>query len=331
MHYRTPVLSLALVALLTLVGCAPAQPAESSPSSGTETASWPRTLTGVGVGSSGGAGDLTLAAPPERIAALDYESAEVLAELGWTSHLVLIPEAVLNPALGAHIAELETVPHTFPVAMEIEAEQLLALQPDLVVMSPRHGTDETLAGVLAQAGVPTLMLPSSWTNSHDLLANIEIIGEAVGAEDPAGALIAELESGLTGSSGEQATGSAPRVLMLTNQAGRPFVTSGHAFPIELLERAGAENAAATLGHTRTGPITAEQMIQANPDGIVLIDMNGTGDRMFTDLLQNPAVQTMPAITDGRVLRVTGNQVQALGLTGTVDGLAELTEWVEQLK
>lgn len=119
--------------------------------------------------------------------------------------------------------------------------------------------------------------------------------------------------------------------MLTNQAGRPFVTSGHAFPIELLERAGAENAAATLGHTRTGPITAEQMIQANPDGIVLIDMNGTGDRMFTDLLQNPAVQTMPAITDGRVLRVTGNQVQALGLTGTVDGLAELTEWVEQLK
>lgn len=329
MNRRTPVLSLALIALLTLTGCTTAQPAEPASEPSSEVAAWPRTLTGVGVGADSG-GDLTLNAPPERVAALDYESAEVLAELGWASHLVLIPEAVLNPALGSHIAELETVAHTFPVAMEVDAEQLIALQPDLVVMSPRHGSDDALAGVLAQAGVPTLMLPSSWTNSDDLMTNIGFIGEAVGAEQPARDLTNALESGMAEAGAAESTKAAPRVLMLTNQAGRPFVTSGHAYPIELLKLAGAENAADTLGFDRTGPISAEQVIQANPDGVVLIDMNGTGDRMFTELLQNPAVQTIPAIAESRVLRVTGSQVQALGLTSTIDGLTELTEWVDQL-
>ena len=56
-------------------------------------------------------------------------------------------------------------------------------------------------------------------------------------------------------------------------------------------------------------------------------MNGTGDRMFAPLLDNAAVAALPAVAEGRVLRVEGRQVQALDLTSTVDGLGVLTDWV----
>ena len=56
-------------------------------------------------------------------------------------------------------------------------------------------------------------------------------------------------------------------------------------------------------------------------------MNGSGERLFAPVLENPAVAAMPAMRDGRVLLLAGNQVQALGLDATVSGLAQLEEWL----
>lgn len=52
--------------------------------------------------------------------------------------------------------------------------------------------------------------------------------------------------------------------------------------------------------------------------------------MFTELLQNPAVAAIPALAEGRVLRVAGRQVQALGVTETIAGLEAMTDWVATL-
>lgn len=231
---RTSSALLASAAALTLLlsGCAPssAAPVASDHTTTDDTAGFPRTIEIPGAHGTK-ATSLTLEAAPETIAALDYESAEVLAELGLAEHLVLVPEAVLNPALGGHIDELSAVPETIPVAMELDPETVIALDPDLVVMSPRHGAESRMGGVFAQAGVPTLQLPDSWTGIPELTANIELIGEATGADDTANALAKQLETGLASS----ATPSNARVLVLSNQAGRPFVTAGNAFPLRLLE------------------------------------------------------------------------------------------------
>src|SRR5699024_7659542 len=107
---------------------------------------------------------------------------------------------------------------------------------------------------------------------------------------------------------------APRILILSNQAGRPFITAGTAFPVELVRLAGASTVSDELGITVTGPIQIEQVLAAEPDGIILIDMNGSGDRLFADMLGNDAVAGLDAVAHGRVLRVQGKEVQALGLT-----------------
>lgn len=118
------------------------------------------------------------------------------------------------------------------------------------------------------------------------------------------------------------------MLVLSNQAGRPFITAGDAFPLELVRRAGGRDLSDELGFSRTGPISAEQLIDADPDAILLIDMNGSGHDIFTPLLDNPAVAALPALEQDRVMLLEGREVQALGLTETIEGLNHLGEWLD---
>lgn len=331
MKRTTPIAAvLAAAAALTFSACAPAAEPEPAPAAVEEEAVWPRTIE-VPAGRSGEATSVTIQAAPQKIVALDYESAETLAELGLADRIILIPEAVLNPALGSHSDALAEVPNTFPVAGEIDAETVIALSPDLAVMSPRHGNEAPIADVLEQAGIPALQLPEPWSSPEALITNVELIGQATGSEAEATSLTEKIETGLSAAAAGDPSTDGPTVLVLNNQAGRPFITAGSAYPLEMLALAGAQNASTALGIDRTGPISAEQVVQANPDGIVLIDMNGTGDRMFAELLANPAVASLDAVAEDRVLRVEGKQVQALGLTGTVEGLETLTDWVASLR
>ena len=268
-------------------------------------------------------------ATPERIAALSYEATEVLAELGLEDHIVMMPEAVRNPVLGGHIEQLANVESTYAVEKELDAETVIDLSPDLVIMTPRHGAEDTIGTVLEHAGIETLLTPNTWSTPEDLIENVELIGAEVGASDKAAELSSTLREGLTERA--KADGDAPRVLLLSNQAGRPFITAANAFPSHLLGLAGATNVSAELGIETTGPIQAEQVVEANPDGIVLIDMNGSGDRLFSELLGNDAVNGLDAISQDRVLRVEGSDVQALGLTTTIHGLDTLASWVESLR
>ena len=324
-------LGLAAATLLGLSGCSGSERPAQEAGSATD-AAWPRTIE-IPAGKRGEATSITIAEEPQAIAALDYESAEVVAELGLADRLVLVPEAVTTEPLGGHIDELAGVPATFPVAMELDPETVISAAPDLVVMSPRHGAEDTIGSVLDTAGLTSLQLPASWTSPETLASNVELVGEATGAEQAATALVDTIEQGLADAAASargSETEGAPRVLVLSNQAGRPFVTAGEAFPLHLLDLAGAVSVSEELGIRATGPITAEQIVEAKPDGIVLVDMNGSGDRLFAELLANPAVAALPAASDDALLRVGGREVQALGLADTVGGLEKLTAWVAQL-
>ena len=324
-------LAVALVACSSPAGSDTAPPPEPQPQQ--QAPAFPRSVD-IPAGTAGDAHAVTIDTRPAAIAALDYESAEVLAELGLGDRVVLVPEAVLQPALGGHIDELKDVPATFPVAMNLDVETVIQTAPDLVVLSPRHGAEDSIGAVLEQAGLTTLLLPEPWSSPDALAGNIRIIGEATDTETAATALTDAITAGLDAHTNHtlgSATTDAPRVLVLTNQAGRAFATAGHAFPLHLLDRAGATSVTDELGMRATQPISAEQIVEAQPDGIVLIDMNGSGDRMYQELLQNPAVAALPAAAEDRLLRVSGREVQALGLQTTATGLKALTAWVQTLR
>jgi len=60
-----------------------------------------------------------------------------------------------------------------------------------------------------------------------------------------------------------------------------------------------------------------------------VDMNGSGEAVFADLLANPAVAALPAVAEHEVLLVEGKDVQALGLSNTVHGREQIADWLAQ--
>ncbi len=319
-------LLLTLAALLVLAGCA-ATPS-SDPAAGATAArspgAFPRTVS-VPAGDGRPAAEVRLEQEPQRVAALTYESAGVVAELGAADRLVLVPEAATNPVLSNHPGQMAAVEHHVPSESSIDAEAVIAAAPDLVLLNDRHGLEEGVGSVLEGAGIPVLVLPNTWSSVADMTTNIDIVGRALGVEDDAAALAEEITGGLV----DESAADGPRVLVLSNQAGRPFVTTGGAFPLEILRLAGARDASEALGMTRTGPISAEQVIAAEPDRILLVDMNGSGEAIFRPLLDTPAVAELPAVAEHEVLLVEGRQVQALGMTSTVEGRDRIAEWLTE--
>lgn len=329
MNIRT--VALMLITALAFTGCAAQEDRpepESQPQVNQEPESgFPLTLE-IPASEAVPAQQITLDAQPERIAALTYETAELVAHLGAMDRLVLVQESLTKPVLSSFSAEMAEVSNHARTEGAIDAEQVLAAEPDLVLITARRGLEQELSDVLSGSGVPVLILPNQWATSTDVVANIELVGEAIGAVEEAEALVEELSSGLHADLPEDPE-TAPRVLMLSNQAGQPFVIAGSAFPLEILHLAGGHDVGQELGFVRSGPISAEEVIATQPDAILLVDMNGSGMTAFEPLLENEAVASLSAVTDGRVLLVEGKRVQALGFTATIEGREQIATWLEE--
>lgn len=325
-------LAVAAASLIALTGCAaetptPTASASATPADTPAAPAFPRTVT-IPAGAAGPETTVTIDAQPVRIATLSYETTALAAELGLAENVVLMPKEASAAALSDHADAFVDVEATFPTVSKIDPEEVIAAAPDLVLMTARHGVEDTTGTVIAQAGIPVIVLPNSWATVDDVTADVTLVGEATGTEEAAATLVSDLKAGLTDKAAT-VTEHSPRILVLSNQAGRAFVTAGSAFPLDMLTLAGGVDASSDLGIRATGPITAEQIVQANPDGILLVDMNGSGERLFADVLTNEAVAALPGAANTHL--VEGKDVQALGLRSTIPGLTDLTTWVTSLK
>lgn len=333
--------SLLVTAVLAASGCSASPddvPSGAAPSTGTTSADadtdagggegFPRVVE-VPVGEHLPAVALDVPAEPQRIVALTYETTELAWALGVGDRLVLAPEASTNPVLSNHAAQNAAVPEHFPSESTVNAEAVLAQRPDLVLLSARHGLESGVGEAITAAGVPVLVLPNTWRTYEDMMLNIELVGRAVGAEAAADELRETLRaSGVLDVESDQ--DDAPAILVLSNQAGRPFVVGGSAFPLGLVRLAGGTDAGASAGITRTGPIAVEQIVSAAPEGIVLIDMNGSGAASFDSVLAVPAVAEVEAVASDHILLLEGRQAQALGLDATTGTFEELRDWIEEI-
>ena len=325
-------LALLIAVLFLLAACSgeapeePGQPpAENAPAEEAPTeADFPRTVH-VPAGAEVPAEDVQIPAEPERVAALTYETAALVADLGAGDRLVMVPAEAANPVLATEPAIMEEVEHHIASESAINAEAVIAADPDLVVLTDRHGLEEGVGQVLTEAGIPVLVLPNTFSSVQDMTTNIDLVGTALGTEQAAADLTETLQSGLA----DESDPDGPRVLVLSNQAGRPFVTAGGAFPLEVVRLAGGQDASESLGMVRSGPISVEQVLAAEPDRILLVDMNGSGEAIFSELLENPAVADLPAVAEHEVLLLEGKYVQALGMTSTIEGREQIAEWLQR--
>lgn len=285
------------------------------------------TLTACGGETSGThtAGTASDQAAPQRIAALSPDVAETVAALGAGDRLVLIPDTQTHPSLTNHPEVMRAVGSTIAAHGPADPERILAADPDIAIVTPRHEGETDTSALLADSAVRMVTLPNTWQGVEEMLTDITTIGEAIGSSQQATELASSIRDGMTAI--RPVPTPSRSVLILSNQAGRPMVNAGKGFTQDLVARAGGRNAADDAGLSRTGFADPEQVVRARPDAILLVDMLGLGRESFAAILANPAVRQLPAVRDDRILVLDAKHSQALGLQSTVDGLRQIRVWL----
>jgi iron complex transport system substrate-binding protein len=240
-------------------------------------------------------GRVTIPMKPMRIHTLSVGYDEVTFRLVDPSRIIAVGQSTANPELSNVSAEARAIPNR----VGRNAEEVVALQPDLVVASPFSNRD--LVEHLRAARIPLVL--ADLVSSVDAHAeNVRFLAYLYGEEERGEALIAEVSEQLQRLQrvvAGQGAQPSPRVLLFsgTTAAGGGTNEDG------LLRLAGARNAAAEAGIAGHREIGVEGLHTIDPDVIVIAVSSADRPSSAEALVQNPALAGVRAIRDGRVLRI----------------------------
>ena len=221
-----------------------------------------------------------------------------------------------------------SVPNHIDLGDLIDESVLRQWGADLVVISPNHSQEAQLARDLEDSDIAVLTMPNSWDDFDDAYDNILLVGEAIGAEATAQAVVANMKQRERQVQDRlDDLGDRPAVMILTNVAGVPFMIGPGVSTTDLVQRAGGSDASYALGVTTSiSPVTAAQIGAAEPDRIVLVDGLGTGRSVFQTLLDDPALAELPVIADDRILVLPARI--SFGVAHTlIEGLEAIVDWL----
>lgn len=171
---------------LTLTACGTDDASESvsdATASEASEASYPRTVT---IGDE----DVELAAEPENIAVLPSDLASLVLPLTGDDNVALAPEMDAAGDLGTELDKVET---NMAPAASIDAEQVMASSPDLVMIGARHDFEKDAADQLRSFDIPVAVFNGdSWSGSEGIINHIGEIADLVGEPEKGEELVADL-------------------------------------------------------------------------------------------------------------------------------------------
>lgn len=308
MSRRTTLAALTAVAALTLTACGGSSDSAedpAAPSGGSADGAFPVTIPNA-------FGETTIDEQPQRVVVTGYTDVDTVLALGVTpvafQEFAAFPDAEV-PGLGpwaqdepaATAGDIEV----FPVADPPSVEDVLALEPDLVI-AVGSGLEQDEYDQLS-ALVPVLARPEDSTaflvgRDEATLA----IGRALGREDEARALLADVDARLS-----DAAATAPQFAGKTVTVVVPDTTGGGGYSVyvagdtrvEFLRSLGFELTDAVAGLETDSfftTVSAEQADLLDADLVVvpaLFDVEETRAQLEAD----PVFSAVPAVAAGRVL------------------------------
>ncbi len=219
--------------------------------------------------------------PPRRIVSLNMCADQYLLALADRGQIAALTEFARDPQMSAGAAQARGLPWS-----KGRAEEVLALQPDLVIASPgrRSGTRGALAGQKYR----TLELPSA--ESYDaIVAQIREIAAAVGHPDRGEALIRRMNAELAALPAPRAHGVAAYYQR------RGYLTGTGTLVDELMRRAGLTNLAAKLGKPALSQLSLEELIAARPDYLIVETNSDRVTDQGTEMLHHPILAAIPRL------------------------------------
>ena len=236
-----------------------------------------------------GAASTRAAAPPARVASLNLTADEVLID-------ILPPERLL--AVTSFADEKGTsnivgrVPPSVTRLPKADLERLIALQPDLVVVS--EYTDPDFLYLLQKSGLRYHRMEGLRDLPGYRKAILDL-GAAVGANERAQALVTRYDAVLADLARRLRGAAAPRVLYWASG-----MTAGGGTAIgALIDSAGARNVGAEIGVAGIGPVGAERAFVADPDVILI----GVWPGARAAVVEHPLLSKTRAVREGRIVEM----------------------------
>ena len=243
--------------------------------------------------------EVTLSAPPERVAALIGSFAETwMLAGGELSATVKDAWDDFHLPLGAEVQNLGNY-------KEVSMELLFAAEADLVIASGNTKTHVELKDTLEQAKVPVLYFEVN--GFADYLRMLSVCCEITGRSDLYAenglAVKEQVDAAVAAAQSAKAAQGAPRVLLLRTAASGIHAKGSTGTVLGLmLADLGCENIAD--GSELLEDLSIERIIEADPEQIFIVqqgnDSAGAEKTLNEALTGNPAWAGLTAVKEGRV-------------------------------
>lgn len=245
--------------------------------------------------------EITLDAPATKVVALTASDCEILAALGAEDTLVGRGEYCDYPESVLEVPAVQS-------GADTNLEQIIALEPQVVVMAKMAQTEEQVAA-LEKAGIRVVV--SDAQDIEGVYTAIRLIGALVGRNDEAEAMVADMQSTFADIAAKsENTGKTVYFEVSPLQWGLWTAGKG-TFMDELATLCGLTNAFADV--EGWAEISEEQVLERDPDYIVTISMYyGEGPTPVEEIKSRAGWDVLKAVQNDAIFNADSNEVSRPG-------------------
>jgi len=252
-----------------------------------------------------------LAQPPQRIVPIFASNTEIVASLGLADRIVGIeaytrypPEVLDRPLVGGRLG--------------FSVDAIVALRPDLVVVTPSRQAASQLVDPMERLGVPVLVLLGR--SVEEILDNIRLVARASGVAERGEAVAKSFADRLARVASRVAGEPAPTVVMITGRLGNGLmlVARDGTYTGDAIVRAGGRFA--LPGTATLAQVSPESILRSDPD--ILLWAGSECD--LKALIAEPGWADLRAVRTGRAFAVSRTELLIPG-PRTIDGIEHLAD------
>ncbi|NBC04154.1 MAG: ABC transporter substrate-binding protein [Bacteroidetes bacterium] len=231
-----------------------------------------------------------------RVVSIGSAITETIYAIGAEGHLIAVDESSTFPGETENLTKV-------PFTRNLSAEGLLSVSPSLILASAAAGPP-TVVNQVRGAGVPLLKLTADET-VQAAFERTRQLGQIFEKEEAAEQLIQNMKADLDiAETARSRITDKPSVLFIYARGANMLMVAGNGTSAKkMIELAGGENAFNSFNGYK--PLTAEAVVEANPDLILMMNSGIQSVGGKEGVLQAPGVSLTEAAKNERVYSMDG--------------------------
>ncbi|WP_428627792.1 ABC transporter substrate-binding protein [Sphingopyxis sp.] len=231
-------------------------------------------------------------AVPQRIVSINLCADQLVLALADRGQIAGLTKNATDLEMSGEAAKARGLP-----LLSNSAEQILAIEPDLIIGMPASRSAALRA--LPEQSYPLLDLDTANT-LDEIYVSIRQTAVAVGHPERGAALIARMQGELAG------LPKPGRGRVAAYYQRRGYMTGTGTLIDELMTRVGLTNLAGKLGKPPLSQLSIEEMVAAQPDYLIVESATDKVTDQGSEMLHHPALKDIPRISVPQAWTVCGS-------------------------